>query len=253
MKRLLLAAAAMVALAGPALAGQPVRLRADTTNADGIVTLGDLFDGAGAAARVAVANRTADSVVLNARTVQVIAARSGLEWDNAEGLKTILVRGGPITGRAAGGGSIASAPRGNVDVLTYARNISAGETVAAEDLVWGKAAAAPSDSPRDPDAIIGLAARRPLRSGAAVLAHDVSAPAVIKAGEVITVLFQAEGVSLSLQGKSLGTAGVGEMLNVENTASKKIIQAVVTGPGQAIVGPQADELRANRSTRIASR
>lgn len=253
MKALLLAAAAVLAFAGPALAGQPVRLRADTANADGIVTLGDLFDGAGAAARVAVANRTADSVVLNARTVQVIAARAGLDWDNAEGLKTILVRGGPIRPGAAAGPAAASAARGNVQVLTYARDISAGETVAAEDLVWSKAAAKPADSPRDPDTVIGMAARRPLRSGAAVLSHDVSAPQIIKAGEVITVLFQAEGVSLSLQGKALGAAGVGESLNVENTVSKKIIQAVVTGPGQAVVGPQADELRATRSTRIASR
>ena len=252
MKALLLAAAALVAFAGPALAGQPVRLRADTANADGIVTLGDLFENAGAAGRVAVANRTADSVVLNARTVQAIAARSGLDWDNAEGLKTILVRGGPISPRLAGGPG-ASAQRGNVDVLTYARNLSAGEMVGPEDVIWGKAAVAPSDSPRDPDAVIGLAARRPLRAGAAVLSHDVSAPAIIKSGEVITVLFQAEGVSLSLQGKALGAAGVGESLNVENTVSKKVIQAVVTGPGQAVVGPQADELRANRSTRIASR
>jgi flagellar basal body P-ring formation protein FlgA len=60
-------------------------------------------------------------------------------------------------------------------------------------------------------------------------------------------------VSLSLQGKALGSAGAGETLNVENTVSKKTIQAVVTGPGLAVVGPQADELRAARSTRIASR
>jgi flagella basal body P-ring formation protein FlgA len=251
MKALLLAGLAL-AFAGPALAGQPVFLKADTADADGIVTLSDLFDGAGPAGRVAVANRTATSVVLNAQTVQAIARRAGLDWANAEGLKTIVVSGGPISAAAAPG-SAALAQRGNVDVLTWARNISAGEVVAPEDLVWGKAAAAPSDSPRDPDVIIGLAARRPLRAGGAALAHDVSAPAVIKAGEVITVLFQAEGVSLSLQGKALSVAGVGETLNVENTASKKIIQAMVTGPGQAIVGPAADQLRANRSTRFAAR
>ncbi|MDB5492944.1 MAG: flaD [Phenylobacterium sp.] len=252
MKALLLAAVAALALAGPALAGRPVMLKADTANADGVVTLGDLFDGAGPAGRVAVANRTAANVVLNAQTVQSIARRAGLDWDNAEGLRTIVVHGGPVAPAAAGSVAMV-ASRGNVDVLTYARNIGAGETVAAEDLVWGKAAMAPSDAPRDPDAVIGLAARRPLRAGAAALAHDVSAPQIIKAGEVITVLFQAEGVSLSLQGKALGAAGIGETVNVENTVSKRTIQAVVTGPGQAVVGPQADQLRAARSTRIALR
>jgi flagella basal body P-ring formation protein FlgA len=249
----LLLAAAALALAGPALAGQPVALKAATTDADGVVTFGDLFDGAGAAARLPVASRTGASVALNAQAVQAAARRAGLDWANAEGLKTIVVTGGPPA-PAAAGGFAAAAARGNVDVLAYARNIAAGELIAPEDLVWGKSAAAPSDSPRDPDALIGLVARRPLRAGAAALAHDVAAPQVIKAGEMITVTFAAEGVALSLQGKALQAGGVGEVLNVENTQSKKIIQAVVTGPGQAAVGPAVLDLKAARSTtRIATR
>ena len=250
MKALLIAAVAAAAFAGPALAGQMVSLKAATFDADGVVTLGDLFDGAGAAGAVAVANRTGTSVALNAQAVQAIARRSGLDWPNAEGLRSIVVTGGAIGGGAS---PTAAARAGNVDVLTYARNISAGEMVGAEDIVWGKAAAAPSDSPRDPDVVIGMAARRPLRAGAAVLAHDVSAPQVIKAGETITVLFQADGVSLSMQGKALASAGVGETINVQNPLSKKTIQALVTAPGQAVVGPAADELKAARSTRIAAR
>lgn len=245
MKRLLLLAAAGLALAGPAFAGQPVALKAATVDADGIVTLGDLFDGAGAAASVPVASRTGASVVLNAQLVQAAARRAGLDWANAEGLRTIVVTGGVTPA--------ATAARGNVDVLTYARNIAAGEVIAPEDLVWGKAAVAPSDGPRDPDAMIGLAARRPLHAGAAALAHDASAPQVIKSGDIITITFEADGVSLSLQGKALSAAGVGETLNVENTQSKKVIQAVVTGPGQAVVGPAAQDLKAARSTRIATR
>ncbi|MFC3070765.1 flagellar basal body P-ring formation chaperone FlgA [Phenylobacterium soli] len=253
MRALLFALALTTASAAPslALAGQAVRLKANTFDADGVVTLSDLFDGAGAAGRVAVATRTGASVVLNARVVQQVAARAGLDWDNAEGLKTIVVAGGAV--QPAGSVAAAAARAGNVDVLTYARNIAAGEIVAPEDLVWGRAAAAPSDSPRDPDAIIGQAARRPLRAGAAALAHDVSAPQIIKAGEIITVSFQADGISLSLQGKALAGGGLGETLNVENTASKKVIQAVVSGPGQAVVGPAADEMKSARSTRFASR
>jgi flagella basal body P-ring formation protein FlgA len=76
---------------------------------------------------------------------------------------------------------------------------------------------------------------------------------VIKAGEMITVLFQSDGVSLALQGKALNSAGVGETLNVQNTVSKKTIQTVVSGPGQAVVGPAAEEMKAARSTRIAAR
>jgi len=70
---------------------------------------------------------------------------------------------------------------------------------------------------------------------------------------VVTVSFASEGISLSLEGKAMSAAGVGELLNVQNTASKKIIQAVVTGPGQAVVGPAAATLKAAGPSRYALR
>jgi flagella basal body P-ring formation protein FlgA len=245
MRSLLILAAAFL-FAGPALAGQPVTLKAETVDDDGMVTLGDLFDGAGAAGRVSVAVRPGNGVVLDALAVQAIARRSGLDWANAEGIRRIVVRGGVATASA-------TSPRGNVDVLTYARNLVAGEIVQPADLVWGKAAATPADAPSDPDMVIGMAAKRALRAGATVSARDVGAAQVVKMGDIITVLYEADGVSLALQGKAMGAAGVGESLAVQNIASKKIIQAMVTGPGQAVVGPAADQMKTNRSTRYAVR
>lgn len=241
----LLAAAALLAFAGPALAGRPVTLRPDTVNADGVVKLGDLFENAGPAAEVPVARRPQESVILNARAVQLAAARAGLDWANAEGLQTIIVHAGAST-------ATARSQRGNVEVLTYARDIAAGEVLGPTDLIWGKAVAVPGDAPNDPDGVIGKAARRPLRAGAPVEAHDVAAPIVVRAGEMITVSFQQDGISLALQGKALGAGGAGDVINVQNTSSKKTIQAVVTGPGQAMVGPAADQLKTS-TTRIALR
>ena len=236
-------------IATPALAGQAVTLRADTANANGIVTLGDLFDGAGQAAGVPVATRQGATVALNANVVQLAARRAGLEWANAEGLRTIVVHGGPAQASAAPG-----AAKGNVSVLTYARNLSAGEIVQPSDLVYTKVAAAAADAPTDADQVIGQAAKRPLREGAVVQARDIGAAMVIKAGDIVTVTYDAGGVSLSLQGKAMSAAGVGETLSVQNPASKKIVQTVVTGPGQAMVGPGSDQLRsANRSARYAAR
>jgi len=241
-----LAALALSLLAaGPALAGQPVTLKADVADADGVVTLGELFDGAGAAGKVPVASRTSASVMLDAQAVQAAARRAGLDWSNAQGLRRIVVRGGDTAGVAA--------PRGNVEVLTWARNIMAGETIQPADLVWGKAAMSPAGAPSDPDMVVGLAAKRALRAGAAVAGRDVAAPEVVKAGEIITLTYDAEGVTLALQAKAVSGGGVGEMINVQNTSSKKIVQAVVTGPGQAAVGPAADQIKLNNSTRVALR
>jgi flagella basal body P-ring formation protein FlgA len=246
--RILLIAAALAALASPAFAGRPVALKADTANANGVVTLSDLFDDAGAAGAVPVATRTGSSVVLDAGLVQAIARRAGLDWANAEGLTKIVVHGGPAAVAAA------PAARGNVEVLTYARSLSAGEIVQPTDLVWAKVATAPADAPNDPDAIIGQAAKRPLRAGQVVAARDVGAAIVVRNGDLITVVFESDGVSLSMQGKAMGQGGVGDTLAVQNPTSKKVIQAVVTGPGQAVVGPQAEQLKLSRpNVRYAAR
>lgn len=225
-----------------ACAGVPVVLKAETLDHDGVVTLGDLFEGAGEAGNVPVVALNGRSVVLNAAAVQAAARRSGLDWANAQGLRLIAVRsaqGGP-----SAAGPASAPPRANVEVLTYARSLSAGEMVAPEDLTWARVAAAPSDAPSDAAQVIGLAARRPLRAGAAVSARDVSAPQVIKKGEMVLVTYADGQITLTLQAKAAGSAAAGETLNVQNPSSGKLLQAVATGPGEALVGPAALQMRA---------
>ncbi|HEX2562061.1 flagellar basal body P-ring formation chaperone FlgA [Phenylobacterium sp.] len=222
-----------------ACAGTPVVLKAETLDDDGMVTLGELFDGAGEASSVPVAAKPGRSVVLNAAAVQSLARRSGLDWANAQGVRLIAVRSGEAASAAP-----AAVSRANVEVLTYARSLSAGEIVAPEDLVWAKVAAAPADAPSDAERVIGLAAKRPLRAGAAVSARDVSAPQVIKKGEMVLVTYADGQITLTLQAKAVGSAAAGETFNVQNPSSNKVLQALATGPGEALVGPAAVQLRA---------
>ena len=223
--------------AAPAFAGTPVTLNAHIVDATGHVTLGELFDPAGPARDVLVAERTGQSVVLDAGAVQSFARRYGLDWDNPTGLSRIIVRA-EVTGLAAGQ---------NRDILTYARSLTAGQIVQGSDLIWAKAAAAPVDAAPSVDGVIGMAARRPLREGDPVLVRDVSAPLVIKSGETVDVTYADDGVVLTLQAKALANAAVGDTLNVLNTASKKLIEVMATGPDQAVVGPEAQRLKAERN------
>ena len=241
MRRALIALS-LALIAVPALAGQAVSLKSQIFDADGTITLDEIFDNAGAAGQVVVATRQGQTAVLDADLVQTIARRNGLDWANTAGLRRIIVGGQPV-----------AAQRANIDVLTYARNLSAGDIVQPQDLIWAKVAAAPSDAASDADQLIGMVAKRPLRVGAAAARHDVSAQVVIKPGDLVTVSFQADGISLSLQAKAVGAAAIGEPVDIQNTSSKKIIQAVATGPGQAIIGAQADQFRAAARTQIALR
>ena len=244
MKRIALALAAVcLAAATAAVAGTPVILRPDPASGPSI-TLGDLFVGAApAVAHVVVGNGAPAGLnaVLDAGEVQQIAHMNGLDWANPTGIRRIIVHGGAVAAEA----TRPAASEKMVDVLTYARSLTAGEVVQPGDLTYAKIPAfqAPQDLPRDAAEIIGKAARRPLKSGTAVASLDVTAAQVIKRDDMIAVAFHAEGMVLTLQGKALGGAAVGETLNVMNLTSKKVIQAVAVGPDQAVVGPEAEELK----------
>ena len=239
----LAALAATLALVPAALAGTPVELNPNLTDATGQVTLGELFDNAGPARTVVVAQRTGPSVVLDAAAVQALARRYGLDWDNPRGISRIIVRAdGPQGGASR-----------NQEVLTWTRNLSTGEIVQPSDLVWSKAAAAPYDAPGKVDLVIGQAARRPLREGDAVQAHDVAPPMVVKVGDTVLVTYAEDGVTLTLAAKALANAAAGDSFNVINPASKKVIEAVATGVDQAAVGPTALAVRAQSATQIALR
>jgi len=222
--------------AGVADAGLPVTLRDQVIDPNGQVTLGELFVGAGSASGVVVADRIGPSVVLDATAVQRIARQAGLDWANPTGLRRIIVRG-----------EAASGPR-NVQVLSWAHSLAAGDVVQPGDLIWTKAAGAPLDAPRDVDSVVGMAARRPLREGDSVAMRDVAAPQVIKAGDMVTVVYEDGDIRLTLQAKALANASAGDTLNVQNTASKKIIEAVATGADEAAVGPTAQRLKGVRAT-----
>ena len=240
MIRVAAALALLLAAIAPA-AALAADLRENPVSQGDKVTLGDLFDDAGGGAGLVVA-RTAPGqmVVLDATKVQIIARSNGVDWGNRAGVRRIVVGGGaaPVTAAAA----VAAKPR-KIQVLAYLHSLDAGEIVHAEDLTWSKEAVADSDAPHDADAVIGMAARRPLREGNAVSLRDVSAPQVIRKDDMVAVVFNLGGVNLTLQAKAIEGATAGQVLSVMNPVSKKVIQAVATGPGQAIVGPEADQMK----------
>jgi flagella basal body P-ring formation protein FlgA len=235
---------AALLVAPPVFAGTPVMLNPELVDTTGHVTLGELFDDAGPARDVVVADRAGRTVVLDADAVQAFARRYGLDWSNPQGIRRLIVRSdeGP-----------AAQPR-NVEALTYARSLAAGEILQPSDIVWSKVAAAAGDAAPSADSVIGLAERRPVREGDPVMSHDVTAPIVIKAGDTVAVTYADDGMILTMTGRAMTTAAAGDTLNVQNTTSKKLIEVVASGPDQAVVGPEADRLKAARpTTQIALR
>ena len=250
MKRALILAAVLTALAAPALAG-PVSLLPDPVDDDGRVTLGELFDDAGAAANLVVGQRVGATAVFEASQIQAAARRAGLDWANPQGLRRIVVReGGALPAEASArpaAATVASRPGATVEVLTYARSLAAGDIVQPSDVIWSTVQAhqAPAGGPQDADQVVGLSAKRALRAGSPVTSRDLASPQVIARNDMVEVAYIAGGVELTVTGKATRNASAGEPVPVLNVQSGRTIDAVAIGPGRAVAGPAAQMARAN--------
>ena len=247
----LLAALTLLA-ASPALAQTSVMLKSTVTDGDGRITLGDLFDGAGAASDVQVGTRSGATAVLDAGIVQMIAARAGVLWSNPQGLRRIIVSQGADGDPAPLQTADAAPARGNVSVLTFAHAMNTGDVVQAEDLTYAQVAAVSGSVPSSPEAVIGKTVRFPMRDGAIVHTTDLTSPTVVHRSETVAVTWSQNGMSLTMSGLAQKDAAAGDLIQVQNPASKKMIDAVVTGPGQAVAGDAANQLR-NRQILLSSR
>jgi flagella basal body P-ring formation protein FlgA len=250
MKRILILTAVLTAFAAPALAG-PVSLLSDPVDDDGRVTLGDLFDDAGAAADVVVGQRLGATAVFEASQIQAAARRAGLDWANPQGLRRIVVReGGAAPAEASArpaAATVASRPGATDEVLTYARSLAAGDIVQPADVVWSTVQAhqAPAGGPQDADQVVGLSAKRALRAGAVVTSRDLASPQVIARNDMVEVAYIVGGVELTVTGKATRNASAGEPVPVLNVQSGRTIDAVAVSPGRAVAGPAAQMARAN--------
>lgn len=196
-----LAALSVILLAVPALAHaqtspNPLVLKSSVTDGDGRITLGDVFDNAGQASDVLLGYRQGSTAVLDAAIVQSIAARNGVYWDNARGLRRIIVAAGPETA--------SENVSGNVQQLA---TITSPQSPAN----WGQ--------------------------------PSVSGPIAVKRSEMVAVTWTQNGLSLTLSGPAQKDGAIGDVIQVQNPSSKKMIDAVITGPGRAVSGQAAAQIR----------
>lgn len=234
-------------VASPALAG-PVSLIDDPVDDDGRVTLGEVFEGAGAASNVVVGLRHGSSVMLEARQVQTLARQHGLEWTNPLGLRRIVVReGGAVAADTSVRPAAASVtrPGATAEVLTYARSLNSGEVVQPSDVMWATVQAHMINTagPRDADEVIGKSARRPVRAGTPVNSRDLVAAQVIGRNDMVDVVYSAGGIELMVKGRATRDASAGEPVPVVNLQSGRTIDAVAVAPGRAVAGPAAQIAR----------
>ena len=146
--------------------------------------------------------------------------------------------------------AVAASPDAGVRVVVPARDIPRGQTISESDLTYANVPgnALMAGVVTSITTAKDMEARRMLRAGETFRADDVRHPVVVTKGETVTMLFNAPGVTLTATGRAMGEGGVGDTVMVQNPASFRMINGVISAPGTVVAtGPASPNQRTARN------
>jgi flagella basal body P-ring formation protein FlgA len=150
----------------------------------------------------------------------------------ADGMPSIRMR---VTGRA-----IATAP-----AIVATRRLSVGEVVKPEDakLVQLRAERVRPGTAQRLEEVVGMQLRRPIGTDLPFMGADLMTPHIIAKNEVVLMVVEGPGISLTTQGRALEPAARGGRLSVMNLSSRNVVEAEAIGPGRVQVRLGAGPIR----------
>lgn len=84
--------------------------------------------------------------------------------------------------------------------------------------------------------VIGLETKYVLYEGRPISASDIGPAATITRNQIVTLVYLQGGLSIAVEARSLGRAGIGEWLRVMNLSSRNTIRGLVAKDGNVLVG-----------------
>ena len=126
-----------------------------------------------------------------------------------------------------------------VDAVVATRRLSVGQTIGPDDvkLLPISQRRVGVEIARDLNRVVGQAARHTLVSGQPVPIADIGAPILVEKGGLVMLSIEMPGMSIAAQGRALDAGGRGDTIQVMNPMSHAVLEARVSGPGQASVVP----------------
>ncbi|HLO76354.1 MAG TPA: flagellar basal body P-ring formation chaperone FlgA [Magnetospirillum sp.] len=319
MKRLVLAAALMIAATGAALAGSlPASLRAAANIEGDTVKLGDLWDNLEEKADIVIAPapQPGKRITADARWLTAVAQNYGVNWQPANMFERIVIEragqtvdiklieselrealaaegvqvpfnfeiinrsalsmvvpaaGGPIgvavrdviwDNRTSRFTATVEAPAGSPNALRQRinghvfavsrvpvlnRTIGRGDVITERDVEWvdARADAVRRDVITDIRQLVGQEPRLQVRQGAPVRASDLQRPVAVARNSTVTMVVKTPFMKLTTQGRAMEEGGKGDVIRVTNLNSKRVVEAVVEGPGMVAVIPNGAVALAN--------
>jgi flagella basal body P-ring formation protein FlgA len=124
-----------------------------------------------------------------------------------------------------------------VEVPVLRSSFQSGQIISDGDIefISVRAEAVNADTVLKTESLIGMTPRRAIISGKAVKLNDLMAPQVIARGDLVTMIFKNNGLSLTAKGKAMQNGAKGETIRVVNDSSNKTIEGIVTGEREITV------------------
>lgn len=118
-------------------------------------------------------------------------------------------------------------------VLVASREIVRGSTLTADDYQLEERDITPLRKGylEDPSRLQGKVLKRTLHVNQVITSDQLSARQAIKRGHQVTILAKVGRIKVRMQGKALSDAAIGEHIRVQNSSSKRRIEATVVAPG----------------------
>jgi flagella basal body P-ring formation protein FlgA len=129
-----------------------------------------------------------------------------------------------------------------VDALAVNHPIERGHVLKASDIVVLRRPKSDTTALTDMSTVVGLAARRALQPNQSLNANDLMKPEIVARNDTVTLVYQVPGVTLTLRGQAQEAGALGDTISVLNVESKRVVQAVVSGPDRVTVGPVTTRL-----------
>lgn len=128
-----------------------------------------------------------------------------------------------------------------MEVVVPKRQIARGETLGKDDVTVERR---PRDGQGseiigDVRAAIDKVARRALLAGVPLRGSDVQREEIIGKGDLVTIVYEARGLMITLRGRANEAGAMGDVVSVTNPQSKRVLQGKVSGPGRVSVQPSA--------------
>ncbi|MGO4406000.1 flagellar basal body P-ring formation chaperone FlgA [Bosea sp. RAF48] len=126
-----------------------------------------------------------------------------------------------------------------MEVVVPKRLISRGETLGKDDVIVERR---PRDGQggeiiSDARAAVDKVARRALLAGVPLRGSDVQREEIVGKGDLVTIVYEAPGLMITLRGKANEAGAMGDVVSVTNPQSKRVLQGKVSGPGRVSVQP----------------